>query len=773
MTSEHVVSTIMENVDGITNLAQRALKIKDEANQFFHDQAYDVAIELYTKAIELDDQQALFYGNRSMAYLKKELYGSALEDANMALKLDPGYTKGYYRRATAYMALGKLKLALKDYDTVRKALPNNADAKRKYDECQKLMRKIAFEKAISVDHDKRSIAESINIDTIEVEATYDGPVLEDDITLEFMKQLIETFKAEKKLHKKYAYKILLAIRRMFGELPTLVEITIPPGKKFTICGDIHGQFYDLCNVFDLNGLPSATNPYLFNGDFVDRGSFSVETIFTLFGFKLLYPEHFFMSRGNHESDVMNKMYGFEGEVKSKYTAQMADFFTEIFDYLPLCHLINNKIFVCHGGLFKDDDVTMNDIKKTNRVRQPPDDGIMCDLLWSDPQDMDGRSASKRGVGCQFGPDVTRKFCEVNGLDYVVSDTMGNKGAFITIRGDNLTPRFTSFTAVDHPSGLKMEEINVFSHFGFITLLYNQCVVSNRNFITHSINCHAWNLIIINYKFLCKTEIDRSEIAPKNYWIQFHSEQFYMLKVTAQPTLSPLAQRRILSVLNDCSENVESQGAIAFVRNVKPILQNGPQCSLVAVQMVAEAYDLPIRNVDEIFQYAKQKGYTNYGEMFSADWLADIMVSLWPVLDVAVKDVPSTAQMEQLVQENALLLIPYDCDKNHHPSNRGGRSAHWCLVVGFLCPVKELESVIWNTAVAHTCSKATHVFCVHGKSRHLAVWNYSQLVASNFNLREASTKMIDYVIPSSDLSTLRNRCLVVRCHRDITAFSAIF
>ncbi|VDP14328.1 unnamed protein product [Onchocerca flexuosa] len=374
MTSEHVVSTVLENVDGITNLAQRALKIKDEANQFFHDQAYDVAIELYTKAIELDDQQALFYGNRSMAYLKKELYGSALEDANMALKLDPGYLKGYYRRATAYMALGKLKLALKDYDMLRKALPNNADAKQKYDECQKLMRKLAFEKAISVDHDKRSIGDYINIDTMEVEATYDGPVFENDITLEFMKQMIETFKAEKKLHRKYAYKILLAIRRMFGELPTLVEITVPPGKKFTICGDIHGQFYDLCNVFDLNGLPSETNPYLFNGDFVDRGSFSVETIFTLFGFKLLYPEHFFMSRGNHESDVMNKMYGFEGEVKSKYTSQMADFFTEIFDYLPLCHLINNKIFVCHGGLFKDDDITLSDIKKTNRVRQPPDDG---------------------------------------------------------------------------------------------------------------------------------------------------------------------------------------------------------------------------------------------------------------------------------------------------------------------------------------------------------------------------------------------------------------
>ena len=79
--------------------------------------------------------------------------------------------------------------------------------------------------------------------------------------------------------------------------PTLVDVSIPDDSKFTVCGDIHGQYYDLMNIFQLNGLPSTTNPFLFNGDFVDRGSFSVECIFVLFGYKLLYPDHFFMSRG--------------------------------------------------------------------------------------------------------------------------------------------------------------------------------------------------------------------------------------------------------------------------------------------------------------------------------------------------------------------------------------------------------------------------------------------------------------------------------------------
>lgn len=93
------------------------------------------------------------------------------------------------------------------------------------------------------------------------------------------------------------------------KLATLVDVAVPEGSKFTVCGDIHGQFYDLMNIFKLNGLPSATNPYLFNGDFVDRGSFSVECIFVLFGFKLLYPDHFFMSRGEREREGVLLLWG--------------------------------------------------------------------------------------------------------------------------------------------------------------------------------------------------------------------------------------------------------------------------------------------------------------------------------------------------------------------------------------------------------------------------------------------------------------------------------
>ena len=133
---------------------------------FLIDQDFNKAIELYSKAIELNPTIAVYYGNRSFAYLKIECFGSALEDASKAIELDRNYVKGYYRRAAAYMSLGKFKLALKDYETVTKARPGDKDAKAKYTECNKIVKKIAFEKAISVEENKKNVADSINLDAM-------------------------------------------------------------------------------------------------------------------------------------------------------------------------------------------------------------------------------------------------------------------------------------------------------------------------------------------------------------------------------------------------------------------------------------------------------------------------------------------------------------------------------------------------------------------------------------------------------------------------------
>ncbi|XP_075223085.1 protein phosphatase D3 isoform X2 [Lycorma delicatula] len=416
-----------------------------------------------------------------------ECFGYALADAMKSIEIDKTYVKGYYRRAAAYMSLGKFKLALKAFEAVTKARPNDKDAKAKYLECSKIVNKMNFEKAIAVDDSKKSIADTINFESMVIEDEYKGPALEDGkVTLKFMTDLIQTYKEQGKLHRKYAYQILLDIKQLFMSQPSLVDIKIGDDEKFTICGDIHGQFYDLLNIFELNGLPSETNPYLFNGDFVDRGSFSVECIFTLFGFKLLYPNHFFMSRGNHESQTMNQMYGFEGEVRSKYSALMSDLFTEVFNWLPLAHCLNGRVLVMHGGLFSKDNVTLDALREIDRNRQPPEEGLMCELLWSDPMPSNKRAPSKRGVGVQFGPDVTLNFCKENNLDYIVRshevkndgyevahdgmcitvfsapnycDQMGNKGAFITLNGKNMKPNFTTYEEVPHPDVKPMAYAN--------------------------------------------------------------------------------------------------------------------------------------------------------------------------------------------------------------------------------------------------------------------------------------------------------------------------
>lgn len=182
-----------------------------------------------------------------------------------------------------------------------------------------------------------------------------------------------------------------------------------------MCGDVHGQYYDLMNIFKINGNPSEENPYLFNGDFIDRGSFSVEVIMLMLAWKVCFPQHFFMSRGNHEAKQLNKMYGFEGEVKAKYDVKTYDLFSQLFCHLPLGHVINRKVMVCHGGLYSKDGIKLRQIADVHRKREPGDEGIMVETLWSDPCDMNGRHPSKRGVGVMFGPDVAARFLDDNGL----------------------------------------------------------------------------------------------------------------------------------------------------------------------------------------------------------------------------------------------------------------------------------------------------------------------------------------------------------------------
>lgn len=480
----------MPTMDPANSNPSRAEELKLLANEAFKAHKYSHAIDLYTQAIELNKENAVYWANRAFAHTKLEEYGSAIQDSTKAIEIDPKYSKGYYRRGAAYLAMGKFKDALKDFQQVKKICPNDPDATKKLKECEKAVMKLKFEEAISVpEYARRSIADSIDYHAVDVEPEYAGARIEgDDVTLDFVKTMMDDFKNQRCLHKRYAFQIVLQMREMLRALPSLVDINVPEGKHFTVCGDVHGQFYDLLNIFELNGLPSEDNPYLFNGDFVDRGSFSLEVILTLFAFKCMCPSAMYLARGNHESKNMNKIYGFEGEVKSKLSDTFVELFAEVFCCLPLAHLINNKIFVVHGGLFSVDGVKLSDIRAIDRFREPPEEGLMCELLWSDPQPQLGRGPSKRGVGLSFGADVTKKFLQENNLDLVVRshevkdegyevehdgklitvfsapnycDQMGNKGAFIRFEAPDLKPSIITFSAVPHPDVKPMAYANNF------------------------------------------------------------------------------------------------------------------------------------------------------------------------------------------------------------------------------------------------------------------------------------------------------------------------
>ncbi|KAL6781519.1 hypothetical protein ACKKBG_A11495 [Auxenochlorella protothecoides x Auxenochlorella symbiontica] len=258
-----------------------------------------------------------------------------------------------------------------------------------------------------------------------------------------------------------------------------IEILVEEGNvqhieaPVTICGDIHGQFYDLMELFKVGGDCPKTN-YLFMGDFVDRGFHSVETFLLLLTLKVCarvrvhgagpprgrargqpqalgvptapahapprhgahpnpanpcahgcpapqvrYPDRMFLIRGNHESRQITQVYGFYDECLRKYgSANVWRYCTDVFDYLSLAALIDNSVFCVHGGL-SPGIASLDQIRSIDRKQEVPHEGPMCDLLWSDPEEgVDGWGLSPRGAGFLFGPEITTQFCQTNNVDLI-------------------------------------------------------------------------------------------------------------------------------------------------------------------------------------------------------------------------------------------------------------------------------------------------------------------------------------------------------------------
>lgn len=459
-----------------------ALKVKSDANKLFGESKYRESLDLYTASLNKNPFDPVVWSNRAAVRLKLEENGLAIADSTRAIELDPRAVKAYFRRAIANQAIMKPKAALVDLKKVLQLDPKNVSAKLQFDATNKLLRRLLFEEAIS---SKDEVAVSIKIKqqladgTNPIEPSYAGPRLSssNQPTKEFVDELKNWFKEGKLIPRRLAWEIVLGAFEVLKEENSLVEVRIEEEMRAKVVGDTHGQYYDLLHLLTLSGPPSLNQILVFNGDFVDRGSWSTEVVLLLFAYKWLYPKNVFLNRGNHETADMNKVYGFEGETKKKYSEMTYKLFEEVFTALPLATLLTcseppqenaspnpknptlyngvKRFYIVHGGLFSRDEVTLSDIRQIDRLKQkqPGQEGLMCEMLWTDPQDQNGRGPSKRGVGIGFGPDVTRRWTEKNQVTAVLRSHEVRQGGYSVEHDGLLITVFSAPNYVDQVGNL--------------------------------------------------------------------------------------------------------------------------------------------------------------------------------------------------------------------------------------------------------------------------------------------------------------------------------
>eukprot|EP00929_Paragymnodinium_shiwhaense_P071670 TRINITY_DN36418_c0_g2_i1.p2 TRINITY_DN36418_c0_g2~~TRINITY_DN36418_c0_g2_i1.p2 ORF type:complete len:322 (-),score=86.79 TRINITY_DN36418_c0_g2_i1:79-1044(-) len=202
-------------------------------------------------------------------------------------------------------------------------------------------------------------------------------------------------------------------KEVFLEQPMMPELDAP----MRIAGDIHGQYFDLLRLFHYGGNPSERN-YLFLGDYVDRGKNSIECIVLLFAYKVKFPENFFLLRGNHECENINRQYGFFDECKRRFTVKLWKTFGDAFNNMPVCACVADRILCMHGGL-SPELTSLDQVRQLPRPCDIPDAGLLADLLWADPSEaVQDWGENDRGVSFTFGAEVVRNFLAKHQLDLI-------------------------------------------------------------------------------------------------------------------------------------------------------------------------------------------------------------------------------------------------------------------------------------------------------------------------------------------------------------------
>eukprot|EP00301_Raphidiophrys_heterophryoidea_P003449 c11556_g1_i2.p1 GENE.c11556_g1_i2~~c11556_g1_i2.p1 ORF type:complete len:321 (+),score=99.06 c11556_g1_i2:45-965(+) len=225
---------------------------------------------------------------------------------------------------------------------------------------------------------------------------------------------LESAKAGKILDEGSLFQLCEKVKEILLEEPNVVQVEAP----VTVVGDVHGQFHDVLEMFNTVGW-APDRPFVFLGDYVDRGANSLETLVLLLCLKLHFPSKITLLRGNHECRQITTVYGFYEETLKKYgTAKPWHLCCELFDYLPLAAMIGETVLCVHGGLSPDISC-IDQINTIARCQELPNQGKFCDLMWSDPsEDIATWLLNERGAGYLFGHKVAAQFNHVNGLSVI-------------------------------------------------------------------------------------------------------------------------------------------------------------------------------------------------------------------------------------------------------------------------------------------------------------------------------------------------------------------
>lgn len=212
--------------------------------------------------------------------------------------------------------------------------------------------------------------------------------------------------------------LISTVVRRAREIVMSEPMLVPVEAPVNVCGDIHGQIHDLVEVLRTGGLPPQSR-FLFLGDYVDRGKHGIESILLLLSLKVLHPANMFILRGNHETESICRVYGFFDECKRRFNVKVFKLFADLFNCLPIAAFIEERALCMHGGLSPE----LNSLSQISKIERPlaiGDQGLACDMLWSDPEEaLKGWGPSDRGVSYCFGADVVKKFCEKVDIDLII------------------------------------------------------------------------------------------------------------------------------------------------------------------------------------------------------------------------------------------------------------------------------------------------------------------------------------------------------------------